>query len=411
MSNVNGTITLIPPPDDYVVNFENPVRRLAVETYILFIVENALALAFLIQRLYTKIYLMKQFQVDDGMIILGWMASVATQALLVAGFAAKAIGVHAWEMPIERYGYYSRLIFAAPLVYAPCCALTKCTLCVFYSRLSPSRRYQAAVWTTGLICSGAYIGIFFSVVFACKPIAASWDPLLLPTAKCTNRGAIYITTAVIGIVTDIMLILIPIPTIWGLQMPTKQKIGLTLIFGVGSITMVTSIIRLVVLLPAITDMDQTWIIGVGSLWIIVEANLFIICCCLPTLRRFFRHVAPRFIGESGSNSDNKDSSGRNRPGLRTWGSAGNQKRQYDTLMNTVQGGDDEIPLAGVGTKEDLKPRETTVQVSGHGFKADNDSEEAILYERTVQVTYEGGVVAPADAYTQHVWTGGPARAI
>ncbi|KAL7773651.1 hypothetical protein CFE70_003617 [Pyrenophora teres f. teres 0-1] len=371
MPNINGTITIIPPPPGYVVNFEHPARRLATETYILFIVENALALVFLMQRLYTKIRLMKQFQIDDGMIILGWMASVASQALLVAGFAAKAIGVHAWEMPIERYGFYSRLILAAPLVYAPCCALTK-------------------LWTTGLICAGAYAAIFFSIIFACNPIAASWNPMLLATAKCSNRGAIYISTAVIGIATDIMLILIPVPTIWGLQMPTKQKIGLTLIFGVGSITMVTSIIRLVVLLPALTDMDQTWIIAVGSLWI---------------------HVAPHFIGESANNSDNKDSSDRNRAGLRTWGSTGNQKRQYDTLMNTVQGGDDEIPLAGVGTKEDLKPRETTVQVGEHGFKADNDSEEAILYERTVQVTYEGGVAPPAEAYTQHVWTDGPPRAI
>jgi hypothetical protein len=30
--------------------------------------------------------------------------------------------------------------------------------------------------------------------------------------------------------------------------------------------MVTSIVRLVVLIPALTDMDQTWIIAVGSLW-------------------------------------------------------------------------------------------------------------------------------------------------
>ena len=43
------------------------------------------------------------------MIILGWMLSVTTQALLVVGFTAKCIGVHAWEMPIERYGFYSRV--------------------------------------------------------------------------------------------------------------------------------------------------------------------------------------------------------------------------------------------------------------------------------------------------------------
>jgi len=66
MSDVNGTITIIPPPPGYVVNFENPPRRLATECYILFIVENAIAIVFLVQRLYTKIRLMKQFQIDDG---------------------------------------------------------------------------------------------------------------------------------------------------------------------------------------------------------------------------------------------------------------------------------------------------------------------------------------------------------
>lgn len=183
------------------------------------------------------------------------MLSVATQALLIRGFASGVIGIHAWEISISQYGYYSRvsedclvllpylnfadiakpqLILAAPLVYAPCCALTKITLCIFYSRLSPLRGYQIAVWTTVFICAGAYTGIFFSLVFACKPIAASWDPLLFPIGVCINRGAIYIATAVIGVVTDVILIAIPIPTIWRLQMPRKQKIGLTVIFGIGS---------------------------------------------------------------------------------------------------------------------------------------------------------------------------------
>ena len=36
--------------------------------------------------------------------------------------------------------------------------------------------------------------------------------------------------------------------------------------------------------------------NIGSISI-VEANLLIICAALPTVRKFFRHVAPRFIGE------------------------------------------------------------------------------------------------------------------
>jgi hypothetical protein len=129
---------------------------------------------------------------------------------------------------------------------------------------------------------GAYTSIFFSLLFACKPIAASWDPLLFGTAVCINRGAIYITQAVIGIVTDVLLLGLPIPTVLKLEMPNKQKIGLVGIFGIGSMyvsasssihlvltersTIVTSIVRLIILLPSLTTMDQTWVIGEESLW-------------------------------------------------------------------------------------------------------------------------------------------------
>jgi hypothetical protein len=57
MGDVNGTLTIIPPPDGYEVDFANPQRRLVTETYVLFVLENAIALMFLVQRLYTKVRL------------------------------------------------------------------------------------------------------------------------------------------------------------------------------------------------------------------------------------------------------------------------------------------------------------------------------------------------------------------
>jgi hypothetical protein len=66
MSVVDGIATIIPPPEGYVVDFANPQRTLTTEAYVLFIVENILAIVFLAQRLYTKICVMKQFQIDDG---------------------------------------------------------------------------------------------------------------------------------------------------------------------------------------------------------------------------------------------------------------------------------------------------------------------------------------------------------
>lgn len=172
-------------------------------------------------------------------------------------------------------------------------------------------------------------------------------------------------------------------------------------------TMVTSIIRLIVLLPALTSMDQTWVIGEGTLWMrvllfnvqflanslrysIVESNLLVICCCLPTLRRFFRHFAPRLIGEYTHNPSREECNG---PKPRTWGSLGlKPKRQFDTLMNTIDDSKDvssspsNIPLELRGDRMKLGQCETKIEIGS--IKGDDDSEEAILFERSVQVTYD-----------------------
>jgi hypothetical protein len=117
----------------------------------------------------------------------------------------------------------------------PGTAAAKLSLALFYRRLNPNKIFQAFVWGTLIVSTAGYIACWFSLLFACKPIAAGWDPLLLPDAVCINIGAIYLSQATVGIVTDVFLIAIPIPTLVKLQMNTRKKLGLALIFCVGSL--------------------------------------------------------------------------------------------------------------------------------------------------------------------------------
>lgn len=52
--------------------------------------------------------------------------------------------------------------------------------------------------------------------------------------SCVDRTAVYICTAALGIATDVILLVMPIPMIVRLQMPSRQKVGLILLFAVGS---------------------------------------------------------------------------------------------------------------------------------------------------------------------------------
>ncbi len=66
-TSINGVTTVLPPPDGYQVDFEHPQRQYETEMYSVAAVGNLLMFSSLCQRLYTKIFLAKGLQLDDGM--------------------------------------------------------------------------------------------------------------------------------------------------------------------------------------------------------------------------------------------------------------------------------------------------------------------------------------------------------
>ena len=70
----------------------------------------------------------------------------------------------------------------------------------------------------------------------CSPLNYGWDQLYgQMTGKCVNLKAEAISTAALSTVADVALLILPIPILWGLQMPYKQKLSLCGIFLLGGL--------------------------------------------------------------------------------------------------------------------------------------------------------------------------------
>lgn len=70
-----------------------------------------------------------------------------------------------------------------------------------------------------------------ATVFNCVPVAASWD-FTIP-ATCIDSTKFFWVSASINVVTDVALLLLPLPLVWKLQMPSKQKTLISLVFVLG----------------------------------------------------------------------------------------------------------------------------------------------------------------------------------
>ncbi|MCJ1267534.1 hypothetical protein MMC22_007419 [Lobaria immixta] len=85
---------------------------------------------------------------------------------------------------------------------------------------------------------------------------------------------------------------LPLPLIWKLNLPQKQKFALSGIFLLGGFVTFSSIYRLVHLINLLkVSYDYPGFPYVTSvMWTVIEINMAIVSACLPMLRRLFEHA-------------------------------------------------------------------------------------------------------------------------
>lgn len=65
-----------------------------------------------------------------------------------------------------------------------------------------------------------------------------------PPVKCINVFAAVYSAAGFSVTHDVIILLMPLPTLWGLNLALGKKLNLLVMFGVGSFVVVASVIRL-----------------------------------------------------------------------------------------------------------------------------------------------------------------------
>ena len=98
--------------------------------------------------------------------------------------------------------------------------------------ISPTFRRVAWACIALIACIG--ISLTLVAVFPCTPIQGFYD-LTVP-ARCVDPVSFYWACALLnGVITDAIILVLPMPVVWKLQMSLRRKIGITLIFLLGGL--------------------------------------------------------------------------------------------------------------------------------------------------------------------------------
>lgn len=117
-----------------------------------------------------------------------------------------------------------------------------------------------------------------------RPAASYWN-IFSVARDCIPEAPPLMGQTVVTVITDLIVYVLPMPTLWKLQLPLNQRIGLMVLFGFGGLVVIAGCMRsYYIYYVELETYDVTWEGFHLWIWAAVEVNLGVICGCAPVLK-------------------------------------------------------------------------------------------------------------------------------
>ncbi|KAL8986966.1 MAG: hypothetical protein Q9177_003786, partial [Variospora cf. flavescens] len=132
-------------------------------------------------------------------------------------------GKHILMLDMDQITGFSKAFFATLCVFATACLALKFSILFFYHRIFAVRKFTICVNIISAICIAWYIASIVSSFLICRPLNCWWDKSN-PDCKCINATHVgYFITSPPDIISNLAILILPIPWLWNLQMQTRKK--------------------------------------------------------------------------------------------------------------------------------------------------------------------------------------------
>ncbi|KAG9668297.1 hypothetical protein KCU99_g6480, partial [Aureobasidium melanogenum] len=262
--------------------------RIPEELYIVAITFLTMTWASVLARFYVRGYMLRSFGWDDWTLIPAQICYTAQCAYLISEARM--------EMDPAKYNNIKSIsqlvtklvVFSG--IYALTCVLLKISLGLFFLRIITAK------WQRNIIYAGMMIITLYGITYFGLCTFGCGDPskylLRISLNQCISIKnvvipASYVFTA-LNAVMDWTMALLPISTIWHLNMPKTTKFWAYLLMLLGAAGSIVSLIRFAFVKSLEPDVMFFKNTGKLSIYSHIEPGLGIVAVCFATLRPLFR---------------------------------------------------------------------------------------------------------------------------
>ncbi|KAJ5734187.1 hypothetical protein N7493_002973 [Penicillium malachiteum] len=189
---------------------------------------------------------------DDYTILLALILYIAFTTFLIL---TTRFGMGKHIIYISSAKWLTISITVAEALYVLTIMTVKCAILMFYRRVFPQKWFHTCIWVMVALVISYNISSFFATILQCVPVKHQWDTSV--PAKCIDYFAVVVYSGVFNVVTDFIILGMPIPLILKLQVSENKKRGLIIVFSWGIAACVVSIAR-TIKASALTSADSSW---------------------------------------------------------------------------------------------------------------------------------------------------------
>jgi hypothetical protein len=177
----------------------------------------------------------------------------------------------------------------------------KLSILFFYRAIASQRTFRRLVHATMAFVSMYTVAAVLASAFQCQHPSNSWSTkgyfaqfdgnpkTKPPKVKCFDPVRLWCFSTAANLLTDVVILLLPLPALLSLRVPMSKRIALIGIFSVGMVAIVASSVRVWVLM--LWSMSPAAAARYGTdllLWGQVETNSGIVSASVPFLRLLFK---------------------------------------------------------------------------------------------------------------------------
>ncbi|KAI9677634.1 MAG: hypothetical protein M1817_006589 [Caeruleum heppii] len=258
----------------------------------------SLATILTILRLYIRRTRLHRLFWDDSFHILAWALLLISAVLntLLSPVLYSVIKITNGEAPLTlefldvQTPTFVRWQFVLIFLFWSTLWAVKISFLIFYRRFFDGLKWQLiAWWAVTIFTVLAYVGTFTPFLVVCGSPSAYFEIGACLSQRSIERTRMSIKVGVaFDVVTDLMIIALPLRLLWNLRITRRQKYGLAAVFSLALIIIIVAIVRAVETSSTLVPTGNLSLERADpmalTIYSVLESTIAVIVSCLPTLR-------------------------------------------------------------------------------------------------------------------------------